>query len=124
MGHLIGDKKAVNVTMPAGAFDHGDLFRVAGFTGFLINAVTAADTARVRALEIACNRAWKVKLPAGLTPAVGDRLSWASNTLATFQKGDTNLVTEGTASSDGPVVKVVTAKNAAGYAEVVLCGTK
>lgn len=125
MGHLIGDKKAVDVTFPAGVGSHGDLYRIGGFTGFLINDVTAADTDRVRALEIAANRAWKVKLPAALNPAVGDHLDWAAG--AGFKRGDTDLVAAAAAAAGPPAVpastgvcKVVTAKNANGYAEVIL----
>ena len=117
MGHLIGDKKAVDVQFPAAtAGDHGDLFRINKFTGFLINDITTTATTRGRALEIALNRAWKVKLPAGLNPAVGDHLAWSAGTC--FKRGDTDLVAAG-AGVVG-VCKVVTAKNANGYAEVVL----
>lgn len=117
MGHLIGDKKAVDIQFPAATVgDHGDLFRVNGFTGFLINDITAAAVNRGRALEIALNRAWKVKLPAALAPAVGDHLTWSAGT--GFKRGDTDLVAAG-AGVVG-VCKVVTAKNADGYAEVIL----
>lgn len=119
MGHLIGDKKALKVTCPAGDFFHGDLYRIGTFSGFLINDCLTAAVARVRALEISVNRAWKVKLPAGLTPAVGDLLYWTAG--AGTKRGDTDL----SATVAGPpIVKVITIKNANGYAEVVLCGTQ
>lgn len=119
MGHLIGDKKAVDVVVPAGDFFHGDLYRISTFSGFLINDCLTAATARSRALEIAMNRAWKVKLPAALTPAVGDLLYWTAG--AGTKRGDTDL----SATVAGPpIVKVVTAKNASGYAEVVLVGNQ
>lgn len=117
MGHLIGDKKAVNVTVPAGNFLHGDLYRIGLFSGFLINDCLTAATDRARALEIAVNRAWKVLLPAGLTPAAGDLLYWTAGT--GVKRGDTDLAA---AVNGAPVCKVVTVKNAAGYAEVVLAG--
>lgn len=125
MGHLIGDKKAVNVTVPAGDYSHGDLYRINGFTGFLINDCPTAATDRSRALEIAMNRAWKIKLPSGLDPAVGDHLDWSAGT--GVKRGDTDLVAAAAAAAGPPAVpssagvcKVVTAKNAAGYAEVIL----
>ena|SRR5688500_4480292 len=119
MGHLIGDKKGVDVVVPAGDFFHGDLYRISTFTGFLINDCLTAATARGRALEIALNRAWKVKLPAGLTPAVGDVLYWTAG--GTTKRGDADL---SAVVAGPPICKVITAKNAAGYAEVVLCGTQ
>lgn len=115
MGHLIGDKKAVDVVVPAGDFFHGDLYRISTFNGFLINDCLTAATVRNRALEIALNRGWKVKLPAGLVPAVGDVLYWTAG--AGTKRGDTDLAA---AVVGAPVCKVVTAKNAAGYAEVIL----
>lgn len=125
MGHLIGDKKAVDVTVPAGTYSHGDLYRISGFTGFLINDVTSGATDRNRSLEIAVNRAWKIKLPSGITPAVGDHLDWSSG--AGTKRGDTDLVIAAAAQTGPPAVpantgvcKVVTAKNANGYAEVIL----
>jgi hypothetical protein len=115
VGHLIGDKKAVDVVVPAGDFFHGDLYRITTFSGFLINDCLTAAADRNRALEIALNRAWKVKFPAGLTPAVGDVLYWTAG--AGTKRGDTDL---SATVAGAPVCKVVTAKNAAGYAEVVL----
>ena len=115
MGHLVGDKKAVNVTVPAGTYDHGDLFRINTFSGFLINDCSASATDRGRVLEIALNRAWKVKLPAGLTPAVGDLLYWTAG--AGTKRGDTDL----SATVAGPpIVRAIGTKNANGYCEVIL----
>lgn len=119
MGHLIGDAKAVDVTVPAGTYDHGDLFRIAGFTGFLINDCSATATNRARAIEIAMNRRWKIKLPGALVPAVGDLLYWTAG--AGTKRGDTDLAA---AVVGAPVVKVCSTKNADGYAEVVLCNTE
>lgn len=119
MGHLIGDKKAVDVTVTAGDFFHGDLYRISTFSGFLIDDCLTAATVRTRALEIALNRAWKVKLPAGITPAVGDLLYWSAG--AGTKRGDTDLQA---AVQGAPIVKCVGIKNAAGYAEVVLVSTQ
>lgn len=114
MGHLIGDKKAVHVTVPAGTYAHGDLFRISGFTGFLINPVAVGDTARVRALEIAMNRCWSVLTPV-IAPAVGDLLYWTTG--SGTKRGDTDLTVTPTGSA---VAKVVATRNAAGYIQVVL----
>lgn len=117
MGHLIGDRKAENISFPAGEpGDHGDLFRVNGFTGFLINDVEVSDVDRGRALETAVNRCWKVKVPTGLNPAVGDHLDWSTGT--GFKRGDADL--EAAGAGDVGVCKVVYAKNANGYVGVVL----
>jgi hypothetical protein len=115
VGHLIGDKKAVDVTVPAGDFFHGDLYRINTFSGFLLNDCLTAATDRNRSLEIAINRCWNVKFPAGLTPAVGDVLYWAAG--AGTKRGDTDL---SATVAGAPVCKVIKAKNAAGYAQVVL----
>lgn len=119
MGNLRGDLKAVNVTVPAGTFSHGDLYRINTFSGFLINDCAAAATDRARSLEIAMNRAWEVLLPGGLTPAVGDLLYWTAG--AGVKRGDTDLAA---AVVGPPIVKVVKAKNASGYAQVTLCSTQ
>ncbi len=115
MGNLIGDAKAVDVVVPAGTYDHGDLYRISGFTGFLLNDCTAAATNRGRALEIALNRRWNIKLPGALTPAVGDLLYWTAG--AGTKRGDTDLTAAVTGT---PVVKVCATKDADGYAEVIL----
>jgi hypothetical protein len=120
MGHLIGDRKAEDISFPAGEpGEHGDLYRVNGFTGFLINDVTVSDVDRGRALETAVNRCWKVKVPPALNPSVGDHLDWSAG--AGFKRGDTDLEA---ASGDNGVVKVVFAKNANGYVGVVIVGQK
>lgn len=116
MGYLVGDGKAVDVVFPAGVGNHGDLYRINGWTGFLINDVAASDTARTRALEVAMNRIWSIKLPTGLDPDVGDHLAWADG--LGFMQGDMDL--EVTTSTELGVVKVVAAKNDNGYAQVML----
>ena len=115
MGALVGDLKAVNVVVPAGDFFHGDLYRISTFSGFLINDCLTAATDRNRAMEIAVNRAWEIKLPGGLTPAVGDLLYWSSG--AGTKRGDTDLQA---AVQGNAIVKVLKVKNAAGYATVTL----
>ncbi len=121
MGNLVGDGKAVNVTCPAGDLFHGDLYRISNWTGFLLNDCLTAATDRTRAMEVAVNRVWEIKMPAALNPAVGDLLSWSTG-VGTFKRGDTDLVALAASGSQGPVIKVLKAKNAAGYATVMLVG--
>ena len=120
MGNLIGDGKSVDVTVPAGVYSHGDLYRIGGWTGFLINDCPSAATDRKRAMEVAYNRIWSAKMPSGLTVVAGALYSWSTGT--GDKRGDTDLVANATAGSQGPVVKALTAKNANGYAQVMLVG--
>lgn len=124
MGHMLTDGKTVDVTAPAGDINFGDLYRISGWTGIAMKTIAAADTDRGMALEVS-ERVWKVKLPAALTPAMGDHLDWSTG--AGFKKGDTDLVAAAAAQVGPPavpastgVVKVLIAKNAAGYAAVRL----
>lgn len=119
MGHLIGDKKAVDIVVPAGDFNHGDLYRISTFSGFLINDSLTAATDRARSLEIALNRAWKIKMTAAISPAVGDLLYWTAG--AGTKRGDTDLTATPTGA---PIVKCCSTKNANGYVEVVLVDTQ
>lgn len=122
MGHLIGDGKAIDVTFPAGVGNHGDLYRIDGWTGFLINDVAVGDTDRKRALEVAVNRIWNIKIPANLNPSVGDHLQWEQG--VGFKKGEDDLILATdpawAGGLDPGVCKVVKAKNTAGYAQVML----
>jgi predicted RecA/RadA family phage recombinase len=115
MGNLIGDLKAVDVIAPAGIINKGDLYRISEFTGFALSQVNAADTDRGFSLEIAMNRHWKVKVAAGINPAVGALLYWTAG--AGFKDGFLDLTA---AVTGAPMVKVVEAKNAAGYLGVTL----
>jgi hypothetical protein len=114
MGHLIGDKKAVDVVVPAGNYPHGDLFRINNFTGFMLNDCLTAHTDRNRSLEIALNRCWKVLTPV-IAPAVGDMLYWTAG--AGTKRGDADLTVTPTGLA---VAKVTHARNAAGYIGVIL----
>lgn len=121
MGHLLGDRKAENIVFPDGEVgSHGDLYRINGFTGFLINDVTLDAADRGRAIETAVNRLWKVKVPTALDPDVGDHLDWTTGT--GFKRGDADL--QAAASGDPGVCKVVYTKNANGYVGVVLTTQK
>lgn len=118
MGHKRDDGDAVDVSATGSTvFNYGDLYRLGGITGFALSAKTAAQTDRGMALEINKNHVWKALLPAGVTPAVGDLLYWTAGT--GLKKGDTDI----TATPTGqPVVQVVEAKNAGGYAALRLTG--
>jgi hypothetical protein len=116
MGHMLTDGKAIDVVAPAGTINFGDLYRISGWTGFALDAIAVGDTVRDLSLEIS-ERVWKVKLPAGITPVVGDHLAWDAVGTA-FKIGDTNLVIAG-AGVIG-VCKVLMVKNANGYAAVRL----
>ena len=116
MGHMLTDGKAIDVVAPAGTINFGDLYRISGWTGFAMKNVAAGDTVRDLALEVG-ERVWKVKLPAGITPVVGDHLAWDAVGTA-LKLGDTNLVIAG-AGVQG-VCKVLIVKNANGYAAVRL----
>jgi hypothetical protein len=116
VGHLIGDLKAVDVTAPAGTVNKGDLYRISGWTGFALSQIDPAETARGLALEVAVNRLWKVKVAAGMAPAVGDLLYWTAG--AGFKDG---FLADLTVTPTGsPIAKVVVAKNAAGYLGIAL----
>jgi Uncharacterized conserved protein (DUF2190) len=114
MGHKISDGKAIDIQAPAAqVMNKGDLYRVNGWTGIAMNTVLAADTDRGLALEVSSEHFWKVKLPAAVTPAVGDLLYWTAG--AGFKKGDTDLTATITGTA---VAKVLETKNANGYATV------
>lgn len=121
MGHRLTDGKAIDVQAPAATvINDGDLYRINDWSGFAIGDKDGVQTDLGMALETDRHAVWKIKLPAALTPAVGDRLYWSAGT--GFKKGDTDLVAEGTAGAIGPIVKVLIAKNSAGYAAVQLVG--
>jgi hypothetical protein len=115
MGQLKHDGRATQggFTIPAGDYPFGDLFRISGWNGIMLTKIAAADTVRVSDLEIAPDRVWYVKLPAGLSPAVGDPLYWTAG--AGVKRGDTDL--SATVAGD-PACKVEEAKDANGYAAV------
>jgi len=120
MGQLKTDGRATQggVTWPAGIITFGDLYRVAGITGVALKNIAAADTMRNADMEIAPDRIWYVKLPSALTAPKGTYLGWASATIATFQRGDTNLEIFVLATHKFPCAVVEEAKDANHYAAV------
>lgn len=116
MGHKLSDGNAIDVSAPASNdINKGDLYRIAGWNGIAMDTILSADTDRGLALETSPSNIWKVKLPAGVTPVVGQVLYWTTVDNTTFQKGDTHLLA---AVLGAPACKVLIAKNAAGYAAV------
>lgn len=115
MGQLKGDGRASTggFTWPAGTYTFGDLYRLNGWNGIIMQNIAAADTVRSADMEFGTDRIWYVKLPAGVTPAVGDYLYWTAG--AGIKRGDTDLTATVTGS---PVCKVEEVKNANGYAAV------
>lgn len=127
MGQLKHDGRATQggVTFPAGVITFGDLYRVDGFSGFAMKSLAAADTVRTADMELAKERVWYVKLPAGLTPAKGDLLAWSAG--AGFKRGDTDLIAMPVNPAAGaaipqPVCQVEETKDANGFAAVRLTG--
>ena len=116
MGQLKTDGRATQggVTFPAAqAIVKGDLYRVNNWNGFALKTIGASDTLRTADMEIAPDRIWYVKLPAALSPAIGDVLYWTTG--AGFKRGDTDL---SATVAGSPACKVEEVKDANGYAAV------
>jgi|SRR5215471_4529078 len=115
MGQLKTDGRASQggYTWPAGTFSFGDMYRLNGWNGICLANIAAADTVRTAGMEFSSERIWYVKLPAALSPAVGDYLYWTTG--AGLKRGDTDL---SATVAGSPVAKVEEAKNANGYAAV------
>jgi len=116
MGQLKHDGRATQggVSAPAAqAIVKGDLYRINGWNGIALKTIGASDTLRTMDMEIAPDRVWYIKLPAALSPAVGDYIYWTSG--AGFKRGDTDLAA---AVVGAPVAKVDEVKDANGYCAV------
>lgn len=116
MGQLKHDGRATQggVTAPAAqAIVKGDLYRINGWNGIALKTIGASDTLRTMDMEIAPDRVWYIKLPAALSPAVGDYIYWTTG--AGFKRGDTDLAA---AVVGAPVAKVDEVKDANGYCAV------
>ena len=117
MGRKVSDGKAVNVVMPSGqVINDGDMYRVGGWNGVAIGAKDGTQTDRTMALEADPPAIYSILVPAGLSPAVGDDLYWATNDGTTFQRADTNLVAKASSvNGQLPCFHVLKTKNPAGY---------
>jgi hypothetical protein len=115
MGQLKHDGKATQggFTWPAGTFTFGDMYRLNGWNGILMKSIASGDTVRTADMEISSERIWYVKLPAGVTPVIGDYLYWTAG--AGIKRGDTDLTATVTGS---PVCKVEEIKDANNNAAV------
>lgn len=115
MGQLKHDGRATQggFVWPAGTYTFGELFRLNQWNGIILKTIAAADTVRGADMEISSERIWYVKLPAALSPAVGDVLYWTAG--AGVKRGDTDLAA---AVVGSPVAKVEEAKDANGFAAV------
>lgn len=115
MGQLKHDGRATQggFTAPAGIYTFGDLYRINGWNGIALTSIAAADTVRSLDLEIAPDRVWYIKAPAGWAPALGDYGYWTAG--AGTKRGDTDLAA---AVVGAPVVKVEEVKDANGYVAV------
>lgn len=120
MGQRISDGKAFSATAPSGqVINDYDLYRIGGWNGCAVGQKDGTQTDRTLAFEADPAAIYSVLLPAGLTPAAGDFLYWATNDNSTFQRGDTNLVAAAAAANGQlPCCQVLKTKNAAGYAQV------
>lgn len=117
MGQFEKEGKAIQVTWPGSEIiNFGDLYRVDGWNGVALEDFTAAETPRVSAMEVACERHWYIKTAAGIGDgARGDFLYWTAG--AGFKRGD-NALTETPTGS--PVCKIEEIRDAAGYVLVRL----
>jgi hypothetical protein len=116
MGQLKHDGTASQggFTAPgATAITFGELYRINQWNHIALKTIGASDTVRTYDGEISPARIWYVKLPAALSPAIGDVLYWTAG--AGFKRGDTDLAA---AVVGSPVCKVEEAKDANGYAAV------
>jgi len=116
VGQLKHDGRATQggVTAPAAqAITFGDLYRINGWNGIAMKTIGASDTIRSMDMEIAPDRVWYIKVPAGVSPAVGDFLYWTAG--AGFKRGDTDLTVTATGT---PVAKVDEVKDTNNFAAV------
>lgn len=115
MGQLKHDGRATQggFVAPAGDFPFGELFRINGWNGIAMQHIATGDTVRSLDLEIAPDRVWYVKIPAAVTPAIGDFLYWTAG--AGLKRGDTDLTAAATGS---PVAKVEEVRDANNYCAI------
>lgn len=111
MGQLKSDGRATlgGVTVPAGQFNFGELFRISGVNGIILKTVNTADTDRNADFEISAERIWYFAIPAGTAAAKGAYLYWTTAASATLQRGDTHLIAT---VAGAPAVFVEEAKDA------------
>lgn len=116
MGQKKDDGDAVDVTVPAGAFETEELYRIDNFSGILTNAVLAADTVRTRSMQLKGN--WYFKTPVGIGVTRGAYLFWTAG--AGTKVGATDLGNAAGTAGDRPVAKVEEVRDANGYVGAIL----
>lgn len=113
MGQKISDGKAFDAAAPAATvINDYDLYRINAWNGAAIGAKDAVQADRNLAFEMDANAIYSVKIPAGVTPAVGDALYWTTG--AGFKRADTDIQA---AALGSPCFKCISTKNAAGYVQ-------
>lgn len=116
MGQKISDGKAVDLVAPSGqVINDYDMYRIGGWNGAAIGSNDGV-AAKTMAFECDPPAIYSIKVPAGISPAVGAKLYWATADNTTFQRGDTNLALTG-AAGQLPCFKCISTKNAAGYVQ-------
>jgi len=118
MGQLKSDGRAINVTFPAGTINFGEVYRIDGWTGIAMKDVAAGDTIRTGAMEVASERIWYVKVPAGVNGARGTMVYWTAG--AGFKSGQTDL---SSTVAGAPVAKIEEVRDGNGYAALRLLNT-
>jgi hypothetical protein len=121
MGQKISDGKAFDATAPGSeVINDYDLYRIGGWNGCAIGSKDGTQTDRTMSFECDPAAIYSVKVPGGLTPAVGDMLYWTTNDNTTFQRGDTHLLAAAPAAAGTtaqPCFECISTKNAAGYVQ-------
>jgi len=120
MGQKISDGKAFDAVAPAQVINDGDLYRIGGWNGVAIGAKDASQTDRTMSFEMDPAAIYSVKVPAGITPVVGDALYWTTTDSTTFQDGAVHLLAAPPAAAGTtamPCFQCISTKNAAGYVQ-------
>lgn len=117
MGQLKTDGRAIDVAAPGSTvLNNEELYRIDGWNGISMRAVSATDADRGLAFETSSERIWYIKTPSGIGTTRGAVLYWA--TPGSFQKGDTHLQATAATAGDPPACKVEEVRDAGGYAAV------
>ena len=121
MGRKITDGQAIDVTVPAGTVDFGELVRIDNWTGFAMDTIPSTATDRGMAIDVS-RALYRCKVPVGVAAARGDFVQWTTG--AGFKKGETDLSAIA-APTDGStpilaVAKVEGVRNSGGYATLRL----
>lgn len=115
MGRKVSDGKSFDATAPAQVIVDYNLYRINGWNGCAIGSKDAVQTDRTLSFECDPAAIYSIQIPAGVNPAKGDFLYWATNDDHTFQDGLVNLtLAAAAANGQEPAFQVLVAKNANG----------